>query len=207
MGYWTYVKHRLDYVSFRQLMIDILSKTGFHFEPFYLLLEGLSDDGSLLWRNLPEGYTIGFLGSEEMHLISALPERRISERELRKRLKEGKRCLGVKHRNDLVAFTWYDLQQCTYPGCVFELKDNEAYLFDAHTAVAYRGKGIAPVVRYQSYRELAGIGKTRLYSISLKYNVHAIRFKQKLNARIIEEGIHIRLFNKWNFVKKRRYVS
>jgi len=205
MGYWTYVKHRLRYNSFPQLALDILNKAGVFVQPFYLFLEGLSDGDLSHWEVLPEGYKIGFMEPEDMGLIADLPERNIPEQELRARLKEGKRCLGVKYQKDLAAFTWCNMEQCTFPGHPFSLSNDEAYLFDAHTLVSYRGKGLAPIVRYQLYLELARIGVTRLYSFSDMFNKPAIRFKQKLNSRIIYKGVYVRLFNKWHFrFKKKR---
>jgi hypothetical protein len=199
MGYWTYVKHRLRYDSYPQLALDILAKTGIYIQPFYIFLEGLSENSNRLWECLPAGYRVEFLGPEDMHLLASLPERNIPEQELKQRLKEGKLCLGIKYKEDLAAFTWCNMAQCTFPGCAFDLKENEAYLFDAHTSVSYRGKGLAPFARYQLYLELSRLGKTRLYSFSDMFNKPAIRFKQKLNSRIVDKGIYVRLFHKWHF--------
>ena len=199
MKYLKYVNHRLRYDSFPQLVLDILAKMGVYIQLFYIFLEGLYDKEARQWISLPEGYSIGFMKFDEMHLLAALPERNVSEIELKERLKEGMLCLGVKYNGKLAAFTWCNMKQSTFPGYRLSLKDDEAYLFDAHTTVSYRGKGIAPAVRYHLYLELAKIGKTKLYSFSDKYNAQAIRFKQKLNARIVGKGIYIRIFNKWHF--------
>lgn len=199
MSYWTYVKHQLKYNSLPQLMLDVFAKTGIYVQPFYFFLEGLSDMSAPKQYDLPTGYTIGFMGAEEMELLSALPERNIPAQELTERLKYGKRCLGVKYNGDLAAFTWCNMAQCTFPGYPFDLKEDEAYLFDAHTAIPYRGKGLAPIVRYQLYLELSRMGKTKLYSFSDMLNKPAIRFKQKLNSKIIDKGVYVRLFNKWHF--------
>jgi hypothetical protein len=199
MSYWTYVKHRLQYDSLPQLMIDVFAKTGVYLQPFYFFLEGSSDKGVPERYNLPAGYTIGFMDADEIELLSALPERNIPAEELRERLKYGKLCLGVKYNGDLAAFTWCNMAQCTFPGYPFDLKEDEAYLFDAHTAIPYRGKGLAPMVRYQLYLALARMGKTKLYSFSDMFNKPAIRFKQKLNSKIIDKGLFVRLFNKWHF--------
>jgi hypothetical protein len=204
MGYWTYALHRLRYVSFPQLIIDILAKAGVYLQPYFLFLERMADEGTLKWGTLPPGYTIGFLNSEDMRLIAALPEKNTPEHVLKERLKNGNLCLGVKYYGDLAAFTWCNLVYCSFPGDVLIMNEDEAYLFDAHTATPYRGKGLAPIARYQLYLELARMGKIKLYSFSEMFNTPAIRFKQKLDSKIIYKGIYMRLFHKWHFRFKRK---
>jgi GNAT superfamily N-acetyltransferase len=134
-----------------------------------------------------------------MKVISAIPYRSLSEEQLLLRLEEGKLCFGAKHRGIPVAFTWCDMNECHYEGQRFRLKDDEAYLFDAYTLDSYRGRGIAPYIRYQLYKELAKLGRTALHSVSERFNSSSIRFKEKLNARLVGRGILVQLFSKWHF--------
>jgi GNAT superfamily N-acetyltransferase len=147
-----------------------------------------------------DGYKIVFLGPEDMNSIAAIPGRKPTEVELLSRLNEGKVCLGVKHEQELIAFTWYDLKESNIKGNKHLLKDSEAYLFDAYTLESYRGKGIAPFMRYRSYQELAKMGRRRLLSFCDYFNTAAIRFKEKLKAKPLEfrlassfKGIHLDL--------------
>ena len=117
-------------------------------------------------------------------------------------------CLALKHQGRLVAFTWCDLNECTFRGHRFRLKDNEAYLFDMYTIEKYRGKGIAPYLRFQLYRELRKLGRVKLYSVSGYLNKSAVKFKDKLGAKQLKLGIYINLFEWKKFsIPIRRYES
>jgi hypothetical protein len=131
--------------------------------------------------------------------MASIPFRQISLEVLLTRLKQGKMCFGAKHRGQIVAFSWCDLESFFFKGLPFKLRDDEAFLFDAHTLEAFRGRAIAPYLRYQQYKELAGLGRHKLYSISGRYNASWLKFKRKLNARLIGAGLLIELFDKWHF--------
>lgn len=184
-------------------IFDFLKKVGIRIEPYYIILEGLFN------RSLPqletglEGYSIGFLGPEDMKAISvsAIPDRNTTEAFLLNRLKRGNRCFGAKHRGKVAAFTWYGGKQCNFHGRIFPLKENEAALFDAYTLKSHRGKGIAPYIRYRLYKELANLGKDILYSDSDFFNTPSIRFKTKLNAKLLELRLCVR-FKRWHFHPK-----
>lgn len=206
-----YLKHiwaKIKYSPSIQLILDGLTRLGIRVSPYYIVMEGLFN-GSMphLERGFDE-YYIGFLGQQDMKEISIIPgpDRVFSEEKLLLRLKEGKKCLGVKYRGEIVAFTWFDLVECSSMFYRFSLKKDEAYLFDAYTLMTFRGKGLAPYMRYQCYKELALLGRYKLYSISDCFNTPSIRFKMKLNAKLIELGLFVELFKKWQFNSRlRRY--
>jgi hypothetical protein len=79
------------------------------------------------------------------------------------------------------------------------MAQDEAYLFDAYTLLPCRGKGIAPFMRYELYRVLDKFGKRTLYSYSDVFNLPALKFKQKLNARIVELNLYIDIFARYRF--------
>jgi hypothetical protein len=54
-------------------------------------------------------------------------------------------------------------------------------------------------MRYQCYKELAKMGKVRLYSITSLFNTSAMKFKQKLNAKPLKLGLFVKLFKRWHF--------
>ncbi len=123
------------------------------------------------------------------------------------RLDQGDLCLAVEDGNQIVAFTWCNLTWCDFSGYRFRLADDEAYLYDAHTAAAYRGMGVAPFIRYRLYEELARVGRLRLYSFTERFNRAAIRFKQKLNSRIVDSGLYIQLFGRWSVSRNSRHFK
>lgn len=182
-----------------RLFLDGLSRLGVRITPFYLTLEKVMGTEASPYDTEYEEYQTGFLGPEDMKIISALPIRTFSTEHLRTKLEDGNVCFGVKHGGKLAAFSWANFQECTFHGCPFALKENEAYLFDAYTLMEYRGRGLAPFVRQQFYKELTNLGKTRLYSVTDCFNQPAIRFKQKLGARNLQIGLYVELFKRWKF--------
>jgi len=199
MRYLEYVKHRIVYDSFPRLVLDILGVMGIEIQPFYLFVEGLYEGIEAQFENKFKDYALRFLGPDDIERIASLPERNFPKHIMLTRLQEGNICLGLEYQGNLAAFTWCDVKNCDYDGYRFPLKEDEAYLLDAHTLLSYRGKGIAPFLRYQLYKWLASSGRTKLYSISERFNKPAIRFKEKLNARIVDKGIYVRLFKRWKF--------
>ena len=192
-------KQKIKYNSIYRIILDGLAKINIHIKPYYLVLEGLSDKPLPQFKTNFHDYNICFLGLKDMKDIAAIPDQARSEKELIQRLNQGNKCLGVKKNNRLVAYTWCDLENCRFKWRSFKLSSDEAYLFDAYTLIEFRGLGLAPFIRYQLYKELLKLNRTKLYSISEYFNQQSINFKQKLNARFIDLGIHISLFNKWNF--------
>lgn len=203
-GKMYYLKHiwaKFKYNPFMRVVLDGLTKMGIRISPYYVVLEGLFN------RSLPDlekgfdEYEIGFLGTEDMKEIYAIPgpDRTFSEEDLLLRLKEGKKCLGLKYKKEIIAFTWFDLAEFSCRFYRFSLKEDEAYLFDAYTLMPFRGKGIAPYMRYQCYKALAKLGRNKLYSVSGCFNTPSIKFKMKLNAKLLELGLYIELFKRWSF--------
>jgi GNAT superfamily N-acetyltransferase len=187
-------------------VVEALKKIKINVYPYLIFVEEFYEDiTSPQIDSELNKYKIVFLGPEDMKTIEALPDRNPTEAELLNRLNEQKVCMALKLGRELAAFTWYDLKECNIHGIKCPINDNEAYLFDAYTLPSYRGKGIAPFVRYRSYQELKNIGKHRLLSFSDYYNAPAIRFKQKLKAKRLELRIAVGLRGFHIDVRLRRY--
>lgn len=181
-----------------RVSIDALAKVGVIVSPYYLVLEGLGNDRLPHLGGGFERYDFGFLESQDMKALAALPGRIFSEKDLLHRLKEGQKCFGVKYREEIVAFTWCSLAPYAFEKQkAFRLRENEAYLFDAYTVEQFRGVGIAPAMRYRCYQELAKLGKEKCYSITAAFNTPAMHFKRKLNAQVLESGVYVELWGRW----------
>jgi ribosomal protein S18 acetylase RimI-like enzyme len=165
--------------------------------PFYLFEEKLPKKDNFSFNRVYAKYDTGFLKRDNMKEISIMPGRDVSEDTLLARLKEGQLCFGLKHKESIVAFNWCDLDGYHSRYYPITLNNNEAYLYDAYTLPSFRGRGIASFLRYQLYKELVKLGKTRFYSLSQCFNMPAIRFKQKLNARLCKLVVYCKIFNKY----------
>jgi GNAT superfamily N-acetyltransferase len=192
-----------------RIVIDTLAQFGVRIELFHLVLEGLSLADAADQERLSQDIEVRFLTADEMAALAAIPGRQPTEANLRQRLQEGKLCLGLCQQGAPVAFTWCDLEACCFEGYpLFQLRVNEAYLFDAYTRETARGNGLAPVMRYRLYKELARLGKTRCYSLTVLFNAPAARFKAKLGARILELHVLIEVCKRWRLHRVlRRYES
>jgi hypothetical protein len=197
-GYLRHIGLKLRYNPAPGILLDSVSKLGLELTPFYLYREGEAD------LELPQlegaaNYRVEILDEAELPTLAAFPARQPTLQDLRQRLLQGMLCLGLRHRGEVVAFVWCDLGNCHYPGCRFSLQADEAYLFDQYTLMSYRGKRIAPYLRARAYQLLAERGLTRLFSVSNRYNANANRFKQKLRARVVHTGIHVKVLGRWDW--------
>ncbi len=191
------IKYR--YGHFLRIFFDILSKFGIRITFYYTFREMISlkkpQPPSIKFKNLK----ISCWGPEEIKAMALIPGRKFSEENLLKRLKEGQKCFGVIKENEIIAFTWCNFKEMTFGWHRTPLKKNEVYIYDAFTLIEYRGKGIAPFLRYNCYKELAKIGMKNLYSHTDYFNTPAMNFKLKLNAKKEKLSLYVVFFTKWPF--------
>jgi len=196
-------------IRYRLLIQEVLARMagiGIQVQPYYLMLEGLFGGPNPEWESGFDEFSIGFLSNPDMKKAAALSGHPDSEDKLLVRLKEGKKCFAVQYQGEVIGYTWCDFEECNFVGHRFPLKKNEAYLFDAYTSRSFRGRNIAPYMRYQCYKELAAMSRSRLYSITLFFNTSSMKFKQKLNAKPLKLGLYVDLFKRWHFdVRLREY--
>jgi hypothetical protein len=183
-----------------RVSIDAASRLGLRIEPFDLFLEGLGRAQAPLAPSGIEDCHAAFLLPGDMREVASMPGRESSEADLRARLESGQRCLGVKHGERIIAFTWCNLHACTIgEHRLFDLTDDEASLFDAYTVEPFRGRNLAPWMRYRCYEEMAKLGRHRCFSVTIVFNTPALRFKTKLGAEIIGRGVYIEVLGRSRF--------
>lgn len=183
-----------------RVSIDTISRLGLRIDPFHLFLEGLDRARPPAPPQRLEEYDSLFLEHDDMKEIASMPGRDLSEADLRARLDSGQRCFGVKHGERIIAFTWCNLHACTLDKHrLFDLRDDEASLFDAYTTEAFRGQDIAPWMRYRCYEEMARLGRHQCYSVTIIFNTPALRFKTKLGAESIGRGVYVEVLGRFRF--------
>lgn len=113
----------------------------------------------------------------------------------------GQRCLGLKYKDELASFMFINLTECDFTPQIIPLKNDEAYLAYMYTMKAFRGKNLAPYLRYKSYEILKKMGRNKIYSVSIYFNSSALRYKEKLNAKNLKLALYIEIFKKikWRF--------
>ncbi len=117
--------------------------------PYYIVQEKKLDENQVQIGPLINDIELCFLNKDDMKEISEHPEVDITESEYLKLLNNGCLCLGAKKRGKILGYTWCGFKEYNYKKRKVSLKDNEAYLFDARTFHEYRGKNLAPFLRYQ----------------------------------------------------------
>lgn len=185
----------------------VISRTGFMIRPYYVFKEGLFGSNSKDFEVASQSYEISFLTQEDVKELDLIEGRFVAAVNMEDSLKKGHKCLGLKIKGKIAAFTWCRFDMLDFPRTRgITLRENEAYLYDMYVLKDYRGFNIAPLLRYKCYQELAKIGRTVLYSVSDFTNKPALRFKKKLDARIISLNVYIRIGKnrRWN-VKLKTY--
>ncbi len=196
------IRNKFRYGLFIKALQDRFQNIGIKIRPYYLVQEFLIEELQQELEKGFENYECGFLDPKDMIILAQNRDWNLSEEFYLGLLKEGKKCFGVKLGGQLAAFTWVNFDECHDRGDRFSLKENEAYLFDAYTFREFRGKKIAPFMRYRSYKALYQMGINKFYSISEYFNTPSIKFKKRLGARFLKLGLFIELFNKYRWTIK-----
>lgn len=199
----TRLRHGLILQSVRNKLITI----GIDISPYYWFQEGIN------MTKIPEiagnsaDYSTESLGPEDMQMLTKIDKGWSgSEKKIPGLLDGTEKCIALKHKDEVAAFMWINLKEFKYKSIIIPLKSNEAYLTYMFTDERYRGKNLAPYLRYKSYEMLKEMGRDMLYSISIAFNTPAVKFKEKLDAKKVKLMLVVQLFNKfhWSF-KLRSY--
>lgn len=190
--FWTKVRYGLVLQGLR----NRLSRIGLEFRPYYWVQEGANDCAlPEISGNISE-YSLEFLSPEDIKIIGQ-KARGYTEEMLLDHLEKGKKCIGLKHKGEIAAFMWLDFEECNFTPGFIRLKENEVYLFSMYTMEKYRGRNIAPYLRYKSYEMLRKSGKDTFYSVSEYFNYSTIKFKGKLNAKHLKLILYIEFFKRF----------
>ena len=192
-----------------QGLITRLDKLGVRLHPYYLIEECVGKDEPGICAAPDQAYTFGEIGAGDMEQIARLADRKWCPLEtLLERLEQGCLCLGLKRGEDIAAFNWVNFEACDHVDNIIPMQESQAYLFDMYTLTPFRGMGLAPRLRCDTYRYLKQLGYAEFLSVSEYFNRPAIRFKLKLNARIVQLHLALSLFGKaQKFFVLRNYPS
>jgi len=203
------IRLKIRYGLTLQVIRNQLFKIGIEFSPYYLFQEGINVTEKPEIKGMDTDYSSELLKPEDMKTIGAINYAGFSEDKLLALLKTGELCLGIKHNNEIAAFMWVNFTELKYKSTTIHLKEDEAYLWFMYTRESYRGKNLAPFLRYKSYEMLKEMGRDKLYSISDYFNSPAVAFKKKLNAKKLKLILFVQFFSKLyrSFIIKSHYSS
>jgi hypothetical protein len=174
----------------------LLEIMGLKIVPFYITRESLNDKVELNLEPKIKPITYGFLTPSEVKDLYSDEELKNVVKEADTWLGSGCLCFALKHNQEYAAYMWCNLRECNSDFSPFPLKPGEAYLFRARTMSAYRGRNLAPFLRYELYKKLIEKGYTTFYSITEYLNAPSVSFKRKLKAQHIKLCFYVGLFHK-----------
>ncbi len=180
-----------------------LAKIGLDFMPYYWVKEANSQITPPQIRGEDKDFEISTFGETELiHVKNTIIG--IEQKDLLADLKNGEICIGLKNKDEIAAYMFIKCKPFTFRKRFFDLKPTESYLHSMYTFEAYRGKNIAPYLRYHSYKLLEEKGITTYLSVSEYFNKSTIKFKKKLNSEPVKLYLSLLLFKKWtmNFTLK-----
>ena len=181
-----------------------LNRIGIQFSPYYWVQEGINSTDIPEIKGNSSDYTVGFLEVEEIKNLGNNPWGDSVDKQLAD-LTAGKKCLGLKYKDEIASFMWISFSECSFKPALILLKEDEAYLSHMFTMESFRGKNMAPYLRYKSYEFLKKMGRDKIYSTTEYFNPSASRYKEKLNAKKIKLVLYIEIFKKlkWSTILKR----
>ncbi len=156
-----------------------LRRAGVDVRPCLLVREGLAETPADI--TIDSVFEFSQLTEDDLPAIHRLRPRMSLDR-YRNFMRTGKLCYGLKEGEHLVANMWIDLEHISSVLYSRPLQPDEAYLFDAFSDEAYRGRNLAPYLRLKCYSAARARGRDRIYSITEYTNRAARRFKAKLGA-------------------------
>lgn len=186
------IKHGLFLMTVRNLLVRV----GLNIGPYYWVLEGANIDEEPKIKGTKENYDVSFLTLDDIKNLESTSF--VSLPNLIARYESGVRYTGLKHKGETAAFMSISHNDFTFRKKVFKLKDNEVYLSNMYTYQSFRGKSLAPYLRYQSYQLLKKEGVEYIYSVTDYFNKSSQKFKKKLNAKPLTLYFAIILFKKYH---------
>lgn len=197
--FWNIINNGLFLFGFR----NRLARIGIDIIPYYWVQEDAEPCKEPVIKGNAEDYMVKYLTKEDVQLIANQVPKILGD-DLIKGINNGQLCIGLEHENCIVAYTFVELNDFTFNYRKFKLCKNEAYLLNMWTFHGYRGRNLAPYLRYKSYQLLKEQGRDVKYSITNYFNKSSIKFKNKLNSKHLKLYLSIVLFNKyhWNFKLK-----
>lgn len=185
------MKEALRHGLLVQRVVERLRRLGIDFNPYWLFREGARAHRTE-WPELEREFPSSVISVGDVPAVAACTTWN-TEQIVRQRLARGDLCIVLKHVGEIAGYTWADLQRVSDAACNFELRRDEAYLYDAYIAPQFRGRSLAPYMRAECYKHLRAVGRRSFYSISDFFNTPAIKFKRKLNAEIVRLYLQIKL--------------
>jgi hypothetical protein len=200
------IKRYKDIISNGLFMFGLLNRLaniGVDICPYYWVQEETEPCEQPMIKD-DAAYSVRYLNLDELKAVCHLKPGEEYDK-MMKDVENGHLVIALEKDKTIAAYTFVELNSFNFKGRRFNLKPNEAYLLNMWTFHEFRGKNLAPYLRYQTYKILSDKGIDIKYSITDYFNKSSIKFKQKLNSKPKSLYLAIVLFKKftWNFTLRR----
>lgn len=198
------IRHALKNGLFLYAFRNLLGRIGIDVMLYYWVQEEFGSCKKPIIKDDSLKYTLRELSLEEVIFINK-GNTSVSTEDVTDAIEDGQICLGLETEGQIAAYNLIGFKDFKFKGREFKLKPNESYLSYMWTFHEYRGKNLAPYLRYESYRFLEKQGVDVKYSITDSFNKSSIRFKEKLSSKHLAYYLCIMLFKKytWNYTLKK----
>ncbi len=199
---WNRIRNGLFLYTLR----NFLARFGFNFELYYWDREGLDlSTEEVKIKDSENSYEVVNIEPHEtgiLHNIMGMDSTKLKED-----IMSGEMCMGLKCKNEIVAVIFVKFNDFLYNKRPIKLKDNQAYIYNLYTFEDYRGKNLAPFLRYQSYLALKERGVDEIFCVTSYLIKSSLKSNKKLGIKHSKLFLHIGLFKRahWNY-KLKSYV-
>ncbi len=176
---------------------NTLAKIGFDFMPYFWEVGSIDIEPPRI-RDDESKYQLSVFGAEELTFVKNNVIG-ITHKDLMNDLKNGDTCLGIKYEDKISVYSFIKHETFYIRGRKFVIKPSEGYVHNTYTFEAFRGRNLAPYLRYQSYEYLKAKGIDTYYSISEYFNKPTLKYKQKLKIKPLKLYLSVILFKRWVF--------
>ena len=197
---WNTIRHGLFFQGLRHA----LAKIGIDIMPYYWVAEEVRPSEKPVLRSESDDFEFTTLNESQVQSLLNASDH-LNQEKINISIADGQECIGLIQNGTVAAYMFIKYDDLTFKNKLFRINSDEAYLLNMYVFDDFRGKNLAPFLRYLSYRYLDDKGIHKKYSISNYFNKSAIRFKEKLNSRHLKLYMNIELFKKfqWHFVLRR----
>ncbi|WP_435622555.1 GNAT family N-acetyltransferase [Flagellimonas sp.] len=190
--FWRIIRHGLFFQGFR----NRLARIGIDIMPYYWVQEAVTPVIPPKIKDESDGYSVSFFDQNDVeYIIDNIKGLHFTQTE--HYFDENQWCIGVKKNNEIAAYMLVQFSDFDFRGRTIPINSNEAYLNQMYTFEAFRGKNIAPYLRFQCYEMLREKGILNIYSITEYLNKSSKRFKRKLNSEYLSLWLSIQLFGRY----------
>lgn len=179
---------------------NILMRLGFDIDPFVVTQEKLDYCKKPNLKENANLYSFRTLSAKEIenhYLLIGM-----DSCALEVLLTSNHTAFGLFYQNQLAAYMMARFENYEFKSKGFWLEEDEAYMCGAYTYHDFRGKGLAPYLRFKCYEVLSEQGISKFVSITQYFNRPSLKYKAKLNAKYKNIYLYLEFFHKFNWLFK-----